>query len=181
MQIARPFVSLLAAILGSISSFAATPSEGHLDFQVIHFGGPISARPSYMAIRNRAEWIALWNSPLDPAMSPPSARGAGVAPTLPRSSPPEVDFDKFTLLVVTSGKKPTLGYAVLFEDIFEFPNELKVDVLDLGPRGCVTGQLLSYPSAMVLIPRTTKPIRFQPRVAYVDCEQSIAAPPVIEP
>jgi hypothetical protein len=44
--------------------------------------------------------------------------------------------------------------------------------------GCATGQMLSHPSAMVLIPRTTKPIRFQPSVAFVNCEQRTAAPPV---
>ena len=182
MQITCPFVSLLATVLGSISSIAATPGEGHLDFQVVHLGGPVFEKPSYLAVRSRTEWIAFWNSPRDPAMNPPPAPGAGMGPPLQRGSPPEVDFDKFTLLVVTTGTKPTLGYSVLFEDIFEFPNELRVDVLDVGMRGCTAGQMLTHPYGMVLIPRTTKPIRFQPSVAFVDCEQRIVAPPVaLEP
>src|SRR6266478_3953055 len=99
MQITCPFVSLLATVLGSISSFAATA-------------------------------------------------GAGIEPPLQRGSPPAVDFDKFTLLVVTSGTKPTLGYSVLFQDTFEFPNELRVHVLDVGTRGCATGQMVTHPSGM---------------------------------
>lgn len=50
-------------------------------------------------------------------MNPPSATGAMITPPLHDWSPPEVDFHKFTLLVVASGSKPSAGYSVVFQDI----------------------------------------------------------------
>jgi len=101
-----PSFSLLAAVLGSISSFAATAGEGHLDFQVVHLGGPVFEKPSYLAVRSRTEWIAFWNSPRDSRNEPHRQLPVqGWGPPLQRGSPPEVDFDKFTLLVVTTGNE----------------------------------------------------------------------------
>lgn len=46
-------------------------------------------------------------------------------------------------------------------------------------KGCTVADTVTHPVGMVLISRTTKPIRFQPSVAFVDCEQRIVAPPSV--
>jgi hypothetical protein len=83
----------------------------------------------------------------------------------------DVDFDRFMLLVVSTGPKGSSGYAVSISSIFrEEARGIVVSVLDVGPGNqCAVMSIVSYPEVFALIPKTEESIRFQIAEAKTDC------------
>jgi hypothetical protein len=125
--------------------------------------------PAYLVIQSSAEWIAYWSVP--GRLSRPIPIGQPSDPTA-HAPPSDVDFDRFTLLVVSTGPKGSLGYAVSISSIIrEEARGIVVSVLDVGPGGnqCAVMSMLSYPMVFALIPKTEESIRFQISEVKTDC------------
>jgi hypothetical protein len=83
--------------------------------------------------------------------------------------PADIDLTRETLIVATSGVKPSSGFVVLIQSVTE-SDEIHVSLLETipGPQ-CPRMTELTYPDAFALIPKTSKPIRFDITTATVDC------------
>jgi hypothetical protein len=97
------------------------------------------------AVRTAAEWRALW------------ARHA------PDAALPAVDFDQETVVAVFLGTRPTAGYGVqIVEAVRGAGGELTVRFRERRPAGdAITAQVITSPFAIVALPRTAAPIRFE--------------------
>ncbi|MGO9993390.1 MAG: hypothetical protein ACLPTF_12870 [Steroidobacteraceae bacterium] len=162
----------LPIALSFAASGVAMAGHGPVDFQVLrHIGGPALNGRSYQAINTRDDWVAYWNTTPDPMALPPPPVGGESPPRLPRPSAPEIDFSQSTLLIVSLG--PSTGHSVFFADIREFDNRIDVRVFDMTPgRDCAFAQIVSYPSAVALIPHTLKTVHFILSQASFDCRNA---------
>ncbi len=72
---------------------------------------------------------------------------------LPRSSPPEVDFATYHILIAFMGRKSTAGYAIGFRAaVVQGKNEIQVQVMLKSPqRGAVLAQVTTNPYALAKI------------------------------
>jgi hypothetical protein len=150
-------ITLLAGAFLSFSAYAWTP----YNYQIVELSGtPQFDKPIHVAIRTPAEWLAFTKSPGD---WPPQN-------TTPAPQPPiaEIDFDRYSLVIIGIGART--GYQLAISDIRDLPNEIQVRyaVLQPGPN-CAVAQVLGHPSVSVLIPKTTKPVRFNETAAAIDC------------
>jgi hypothetical protein len=143
-----------------------------VDYQIVHFiRGPLPRSPSYFSIRSQDELVAWWNMPdSDVFQAPPVPTGNPEHPfTAPNRPMPEIDFDRYTLLVAKAGVKPSGGFDVVFASLTDL-STLSVGVLETTPgHDCVSATVLIHPVAMALIPHTDKPISFRIATAVVDC------------
>ena len=73
---------------------------------------------------------------------------------------PTVDFDRYTLLVANAGYKTNGPYEVKFDSVSDLPNVVRVHVSITGPTSCPTEPVAGHYVAMVVIPRTDKPVQF---------------------
>ena len=75
---------------------------------------------------------------------------------------PNVDLDESTLVAVFLGYKPHVGYSVGIVGATEHEEEVVVDVVEYLPEaGMMYAQMIVYPFAMALLPKTGREIRFE--------------------
>jgi hypothetical protein len=113
---------------------------------------------------------------------PPTAPGQHVTaapkPPVPASIS-EIDFDRYSVLVIGIGA--TTGWQLAVIDIRDFPTEVRVQYAVLRPgSNCAVAQVLGHPSISVLIPKTTKPVRFNEVAAVLDCANYKSSPEMQE-
>jgi hypothetical protein len=171
----RIVVGTLFCFIVASKLFAADGND-FIEFRVIvppRFYAPQNIwpkRPAYLVIRSAAEWIAYWSAPDRLSVALSAEVSADPAAQVP---PPEVDFDRYILLVVSTGPKPTLGYTVSISSIIRQPTGgVVVSVLDVGPGGgdqCAVMAMVSHPMVFALIPKTQEPIRFLIHQVKRDC------------
>jgi hypothetical protein len=167
-NIGRIVIRLGVAVVASgslCSSLAAMPT---VDFQVVSLRGvPQFREPVYLAIRTRAEWLTFTKMHGEEPPQTPTVPGQVLTP-IPQPPVSEVDFDRYTLLVIGIGGRT--GYSVSIERIVEIGEEIQVrfDVLRPG-RDCAVAQVYGHPYVTVLIPQTDKPVRFNEVAADIDC------------
>jgi hypothetical protein len=171
----RIIVGTLFCFIVASKLFAAD-RNGFIEFRVIvppKFYAPQNVWPkcpAYLVIRSAAEWIAYWSAPDRLSVALSADRSADPAAQVP---PPEVDFDRYTLLAVSTGPKSTLGYTVSISSIIRQPTGgVVVSVLDVGPGGgnqCAIMEMVSHPMVFALIPKRQEPIRFLIRQVKTDC------------
>ncbi len=123
-------------------------ASASIDFQVIHSVPLRSEGPVFAAIGSQAEVDAL-NRKLAVAHDEPAFLGP---------LGPEVDLQRFTLLVIGLGKKPSGGYAVVVSSVRESKEAILVNVLEIRPEKCAVIALITYPSTFLLIPKTIRPV-----------------------
>ncbi len=148
----------LAMVL--LTAAVAVAREPWMDFQVLSDLGFRSSSPVYRAINSRDEWIALWKS---------TDTGFGASKI---DSIPEVEFQKYTLLVASSGTKPNAGYSVSFAAVKDFNGGVMASVIEIVPGpNCPTAQEITHPFAFALIPKSSKHIAFVVSSATKDCSK----------
>jgi hypothetical protein len=120
-----------------------------------------SERPLLLAVNSKEEWQNLWRE-VEPRMSRDEKQNA------PHPLP-DMDFDRYTLLVATSGSRPTGGYVIGFEAVHD-GFSMDADVYELRPgRECTVTTSITHPIAMALISKTDKPVHFRVTRADIDC------------
>ncbi|MBU6388646.1 protease complex subunit PrcB family protein [Patescibacteria group bacterium] len=76
-------------------------------------------------------------------------------------TPPKVDFKTQAVIAVFMGEKPTTGYAIKISKV-EDSSARKVSVTLVAPSGsCATGQSLTAPYEIVVVPATSLPLEHE--------------------
>jgi hypothetical protein len=139
---------------------SATPSAQKLDFQVLprvryHCRSDVF----HLVIRSAQEWSRLSDHEADGCIdwliSNPSLVG--------------IDFDHFTLLVASAGLRGCHPVTVMFDSVIDWGAEIRVHTTINGPGTCPCMPEMGVASAMALIRRTDKPIRFDVSNVERDC------------
>ena len=148
-----------AAMLLSVQLATA---DGPVSFQTSwsFSHGPVD--PTYMAIKSHEQWLQLWRRIKD------DHDGSGIGLNIDKI--PETDFNRYTLIVAGSGKKPMSGYAVSFRSVIEGRDAIRVTVLETGPGSRCAGDTISTsPFIGALIPATGKKVIFETKYAEATC------------
>jgi hypothetical protein len=149
----RWFFGLLALLLAS-----SAQAIGYLTFTVVAQspGDMKVEQATREVIGNRAAWERFFR--------------AATRDRTPVPPVPYVDFDAHRILLVGSGTQRSGGYAIAVHGVFEEDTQILVQVLELRPgSGCGTTEALTYPTRVVLVPRSEKPFRFRTTHASFDC------------
>jgi hypothetical protein len=116
-----------------------------------------------MVIRDRETWFDVWkriHSP-DPTHGP--------YPTMPPL--PEIDFSREMLVVVTMGERPTGGYAIIVDGVYERAKQIEIVVRSISPgRGCMETQSLTQPVDIVQLPKREGSIVFRDLEVVTQCK-----------
>lgn len=163
--IRKAFVSMVASAICVTCPWlstpcSATPSEQKLDFQVLP---PMRYHcrndAFHLVLRSAQDWIRLANHEAN-----------GCIYSL-MSDPPLVgiDFDHFTLLVASAGLRGCHPVTVAFDSVIDRGAEIRVHTTINGPGTCPCMTEMGVTSAMALIRRTDKPIRFDVSNIERDC------------
>jgi hypothetical protein len=152
----------LLALTASVCLAAGEQAAGHdaaerpVPFtRLTHIHGNGFTKPGQFMVRNRVEWHRTWLKVQE-----------GRTPYTPL---PEIDFNKYMLLVVTRGEITVGGHPITIEKITEGGKALHVSVLRETPGTCYVSEGYTYPTDAVLIPKTTKQIRWSYRDEIYDC------------
>lgn len=95
------------------------------------------------------EWTALWS------------RLSGADGTTSVVAPPEVDFDRWMVVVVSLGTRPTGGFTVGIERVIDAGAIMQIQAIETVPGpDCMTLQALTRPVAMALVPRLRRRVEF---------------------
>jgi hypothetical protein len=136
-----------AAMALLIWAFASTamPQNNKIDFQDLPLPRNLALSDSHSnsVIRTAQEWDGWLSNSTD------------VTEQLPI-----IDFERYTLLVVNAGYRTQGPFAVKFDSVSDVGNEVRVHVTVTGPEVCPQVSQAAHYAAMVLIPRTDKPIQF---------------------
>ena len=117
-------------------------------------GGP--REPARLVIRQQEEWAEFWS-------------GIG-GPRVLAAAAPSVDFDSKMVVVAAMGQRPTGGYGVAVEGVYDSSGELYVEVLEWSPTvGCFTTQAFTAPVAIVVVSARDGPVHFMERKESKDC------------
>ncbi|MBA3766557.1 MAG: protease complex subunit PrcB family protein [Acidobacteria bacterium] len=116
-----------------------------------------------MVIRDRETWSDAWkriHSP-GPTHDP--------YPTMPPL--PAIDFSREMLVVVTMGERPTGGYAIIVDGVYERAKQIEIVVRNISPgRGCGTTQSLTQPVDIVQLPKREGSIVFRDLEVVNECK-----------
>ena len=115
---------------------------------------PGLAEPERAVIEDAAGWKAFWG------------RAAGDVSPLALTLP--VDFDAHRVVVSAAGRRSDGGHATFVVDVVETASEIRVAVEETQG-ACPGDAQASSPLAVVRIPRSSKPVRFD--VTPIPCPQ----------
>jgi hypothetical protein len=156
-------LSVVLACVAAMSCASGASSDSFIELTPYPgWTGPPAASSGpeveiFRPLRSQSEWSALWKT------LRPHSVGQNV-------DAPLVDFSKFTMLVAALGTRPTGGYTVQFQYAWDNGSTLLISVLEGRPgHGCMSTTTLTYPVAIVLVPRTDHPATFQVDSADINC------------
>jgi hypothetical protein len=73
---------------------------------------------------------------------------------------PTVDFEKYTLVGIFLGQRPSGGYGVAIKNIKKAKNELQVSIEERKPKPTdMVILMITYPYALVTVEKTTLPLK----------------------
>ena len=136
------------------ASNVATSPLGDSAGQFVSFYSAFTTRQR-IVVRDANTWARLWEGKLS---------GAG-----PSSLPP-VDFSTHEVLVAAMGTRPHGGFVIRIERVADTPTQRWVEVHEVTPGNCGTGQAVTSPAIAVVVPRSDKPVTFVERQSVHDCE-----------
>jgi hypothetical protein len=166
-------IGLLVFMAADMGHAQTTP----VDFQVIHLPRNGGSEVHYLAVRTQDEWIRLWQT----GSTEPTLAGTPQPATATRPPPPKIDFERFILLIASTGVKPSSGYSTIFESVRAVPDSsnktvTSVHVIELGPGNCPVLTALMSSVSYALIPQTTNEIRFVVSRADSNCTTPVTPP-----
>ena len=85
------------------------------------------------------------------------------------STPPTVDFNKEAVIAVFAGQQPTTGYAISVSKVMDSSARLVSITIAKPDDSCLTGQALTTPYEVVVVPTTTLPLAHEDLTATVTC------------
>ena len=128
-----------------LAAAGTTAQEAKIEFQAIKVPPNLNISDSHSnaVIRSNRDWNTWVNNLRE----------------VPESLP-TVDFEQYTLLIANAGYKSNGPYDVKFDSVTDWPNEVRVHVTVSGPVSCPAAPEAGHYAAMVVVPRTDKPIQF---------------------
>ena len=107
-------------------------------------------------IDNASDWSSLWAEVTAPYMPPPPV--------------PTIDFANEAVIVASMGMKPSGGYAIVIEGVYESQSTVYVEVREITPgSNCVTTAALTAPVYAVRAPKREFTIKFVERTETRMC------------
>lgn len=98
-------------------------------------------------IKDAAAWTALWAEVTANLQPPPPV--------------PAIDFDTEAVVVASMGTRPSGGYSIAIEGVYEADGKLYVEVREVSPgSNCITTAALTAPVHAVRVPTRTGPVVF---------------------
>lgn len=157
-------ITFIAGAFLCFSASAWTP----YNYQVVELTGvPYFDKPVHVAIRTREEWLSFTKRRGDWPEQPPTVPGQRLT-TAPRPPISEIDFERYSLVIIGIGA--TTGYQLALSEIRDTPDEVWVRYAVIRPgTNCAVAQVIGHPSLNILIPKTSKPVRFYETAAAMDC------------
>jgi hypothetical protein len=138
-------VLLLAAMLCAVGESVAAdiqllPYQVYIPQETFSPYDDGTKRSISLALTSSEEWRKLWVE-IEPRLS----RDAAQTAPFPL---PNLDFSRYTLLVVASGSRPSGGFRVGFETVREYSSHIEVNAYELRPNGadCIVTATVTHPS-----------------------------------
>jgi hypothetical protein len=104
-------------------------------------------QPLQVVVTNKTQWTELW--------------AKHTADKLPKPEPPEIDFNKNSVVFVSAGRKTTGGYTIEVSDVRRSKDKTEIVVTTKGPKeGALTIQALTAPFHIVEVARIEGPFTF---------------------
>jgi len=154
-----PFFTLGAVILVVVTvlhTFGVTGTGKRLEFQTVAEGSYSGLTVSaYYVINDVDELARVWNP--------------FVQVHDPEKPMPEIDFSETTIIVVFMGLCPTTGYGIDVKEIIDTGLSMVVRVEKTYPKGCVVGEMLTFPFHIVKVEKTSKYIIFDTISRAAEC------------
>jgi hypothetical protein len=114
--------------------------------------GPTS--PTHLVIKSSDQWLRFWES-----MKIDQERFV-YSPTPSLDKVPEVDFGRYTLIVVGTGATSG-GFGISIQNIVESSHSIRVSVLEKKPgHNCAGAAVSISPFVVASIPATSKKVTF---------------------
>ena len=119
--------------------------QEELGFTSISMGQTSSiSKARQLVIRDEQEFADIWQD-IDAARSLP-----------------EIDFEEEMVIAVFMGEKPTGGYSIEIDSIYEYPDRIVVNVVETEPDpDDMTTQALTYPYHIVTTANTEREVKFE--------------------
>ena len=118
-----------------------------------------------LAVRDRDEWIAL----LKRMFTIDSSLG----PNLEREPWTEIDFSREMVIVATMGTRPSSGYCIFIDSIYERDGRLDVTVRAVENPRCGVFPVMTAPLDIVRLPKTDRPVVFHETQVDSDCASTM--------
>ncbi|MFN2563770.1 MAG: protease complex subunit PrcB family protein [Gemmatimonadaceae bacterium] len=127
--------------------------------------GSLSSFRYYSGLTERQRLVIRSSSAWDEAWKRITARSSPAQPA------PAVDFDHEIVVLVAMGQRPTGGYSIAIEGLFEAGGALYALVRETSPGSrCFTTQALTQPIDAVRVPRRAGAVAFVERTATNECD-----------
>ncbi|NWG11099.1 protease complex subunit PrcB family protein [Candidatus Bathyarchaeota archaeon] len=123
----------------------ASESQG-IEFSIILFGDFSGYQnEAYIAVRTETEWTDVWQKHM--------------APFLPESPCPEINFAEKIVVCAFMGMRPTTGYKISVEKMWTDGEKIHVEITKRGPlEGLAVSQVLTQPYVFVSIDKVDEEI-----------------------
>jgi PrcB C-terminal len=160
-----PAVLLLAAVTCACGSSPVAPDDGEpVPFTRLRPDAPSFTffssyvQPARVLVKTQAQLLDLWNAIYQP-------NPLSLPPPLPA-----IDFDREMLIVAAMGSRPTGGYVITIEGVFESSRGLTVRVRSISPApGCGVTLALTQPVDIARVPRRDGSVAFTEQVETRSC------------
>lgn len=139
-------------------------ADSSIPFTVLWTVSQGPAEPTYQAITTREQWVQFWKQ-----LRVDSERFVH-GPTPRIDEAPEVDFKQVTLIVAGAGTKPTGGYSIAIQRIWDDGVNIRVSVEETSPgRNCAGTTVSTAPFVGATISAATKQVVFDISKAETVC------------
>jgi hypothetical protein len=123
-------------------------ADGYVPYLVLNSSVIRSVEAVNQVISSQAQWKSFYKKHSFGILNP-------TIPVLP------VNFNKQQVIVIASGAKGTGGYTTLVANVYDIDNTLVINGLVINPAsGCAVIQQVTYPAAIIAVPKTKKPLQF---------------------
>lgn len=134
---------------------AQVTTDRVLDLSPFRFYSGLRERER-LVIRRPGEWGAAWQRI--------------TAASFPARPLPPVDFSRELVVLAAMGERPTGGYSITIDGVFEARGRLYVQVRETSPgRNCIVTEALTQPIDAVRVPRHDGTVAFVERAETRSC------------
>lgn len=153
----KKFLTVIAIIFVLTNlPVTVTLADGYIAYRIFNTASDLAFKePVTTIIRSQAEWRSFYRN--------------GTADYDPAPRVPKVDFRIYNVVVVATGEKPNSGFATAIVNVYVEASTVRVSALDIKYCSSIGPQVVTYPSIVILVPKTKKQFLFDISSAAVVC------------